>query len=533
MKLPRYSSTALPREVNISPQMAGQAAATRGQLVTQATTAASEFTFKLYQAQQQANVDSAVAKAQMQAKQWVEDPQWDRPTTEPREDFSGRIIEEGKPTEEVKLQQWGSIKNSMSDGVADIKGRYKKAAETQIAQIQFEAELEAAKKVDQILIDRGKNTTNDTIVTLQDMGDYAGARQAIINGTDSGFLSPAERAAKLHENSQMQKMEPYADALTSGNPNAVAAAAADVRTRTDIDPDKRTDLYKQLIAAEKQIEADEQADPIREENYMRMLPGTIKGDVGIDQIIDAQRNGSLSDTRFDYLITIAKGRQDSKSGGSLTNSVGQKRIDDVTRRVMLYGVRDELTPYNEMVDQAKLEIMSDGNVSTDDADAAVKRLDALLKVQRDNPMYRQMLDVERAAITGVTGSGIFTVTVDTAEEARIYQEMELEFYEEAERKGPLFEPKKWLNENRTMYRMNAVEKIAEKGNWSVVKTADGKGIDMEATQQSIFAAANTRINLADKSKGFAGENMEEKEAAARRWVAKQYERLQAVSGIRP
>ena len=532
MKLPRYSSTALPRTVNISPQMAGQAAATAGQLVTQATTAASEFTFKLYQAQQQANVDSAVAKAQMQAKQWVEDPQWDRPTTEPREDFSGRIIEEGKPTEEVKLQQWGSIKNSMSDGVADIKGRYKKAAETQIAQIQFEAELEAAKKVDQILIDRGKNTTNDTIVTLQDMGDYAGARQAIINGTDSGFLSPAERAAKLHENSQMQKMEPYADALTSGNSNAVAAAAADVRTRTDIDPDKRTDLYKQLIAAEKQIEADEQADPVREKNYMTMLPGTIKGDVTVEQIIDAQRNGQLSDTRFDYLITIAKGRQDAKSSGMLTNSAGQKRIDEITRGVMLYSQRGVM-PFNKQVDEAKLAILRDGNISTDDADAAVKRLDALLKVQRDNPMYRQLLDVERAAITGVTGSGIYTVTVDSAEEALIYQEMELEFYEEAQRKGPDFEPRKWLNENRTFYRMNAIENYAAKEQWEVIKTPDGK-IDLQGTKDSILARTNARLSIPEGETGSfvhpEGEEATRKQAT--RWMGKQIEKLDKLMGNR-
>jgi len=529
--LPRYSSTALPQESTLSPPAAAAREMAPAQFGVAAAGQVSQFAKSLYEAEQQAKVDYAVAQTKMESKSFLAEADWKQDRADDDVDFQGRVIKKGKPTEQAKIEQWGKVKERVGGLTEEISGKYKASAESQISEILFDAELEAQDKVNTILIQRGKNMTYDTVSVLQASGDFGGAREAIINGSDNGFLPAGERNAMLEKNLQRAAMNPYVDALTSGNGLFIDAAASSIQDNDSIPPEKRASVYKQLIAESKRLEADFQNNPAFEDNYVQFLPGVINGTVGLNQVIENRKN--LSDKRFDKLVGISMARTESKEGGDITSSAGQSVIDNVTRDVMTYALRDQTMPYDDQVERAKNLILADPRISTVDAGNAVKKLDALLKVQRDNPMYRKLLDVERAAITGMSGTGIFTVTADSQEEALIYETMELAFYEAAEAAGPTFSPKAWLDENRFSYRLPAIQKVAEKGKWGLVISADGKDLDFELTQKNIENRANEKLALdEDDREGFMGSTPEERKLSAETWYGREISKLNRILGNR-
>ncbi len=116
----------------------------------------------------------------------------------------------------------------------------------------------------------------------------------------------------------------------------------------------------------------------------------------------------------------------------------------------------------------------------------------------DNPDWRQLLDVERAAITGMTAGG-FMSSGDKPVEARAYEEMELAFWRAAGKDGPSFDADKWLSDNRVIYRSKAIQPKANEEGWKIVIV--GGEFDIDATQKSISDRGSDLLNNPDPMTG--------------------------------
>ncbi len=452
----------------------------------------------MYEAEQQALEDSAVAKAGRDFDTFENDEAWARSKEDDQVDSQGKVIKEGRPIEDVKIEEWDEINKNLSSGLTKISSRSARASATaRIAELRFDSEARTQDKINKIRIERGKNLSADTVVTLQQAGKFDLARDVIVRAAESGFYSPGERKAELKRNRNMQILNPYMLALGSGDLSKVEGARADVMGNLDIeDPLQRLSIYKSLLGEEDRLEADFQVDPRFEDNYLKALPLAMDGSLSLPSLIDERKN--LTEKRFDGLVIIIKGRSSNSVNGGVTNSAGNAAMDKVMRELIVWRSRDPFSNYAEDIERAKLEIAMNPNISLNDVLQAQSRIDTISDQVMDNPDWLQLLDVERAAITGLTAGG-FMSSGDKPVEARAYEEMELAFWRAARKDGPGFDANKWLDDNRVIYRSKTIQPKANKEGWKIIIV---NGVfDIDATEKSIQDRGNALLNIIDTTTG--------------------------------
>ena len=485
IQLKRYSSTALPQKDVVDPATAAAAAAAPFQFGAQVAGVAADFTQQLYTAEQESKASAAVAEAESRLKRFTSGVEWELDKEPDQLDDEGNVIKEGRPMEEVKAEQWTELTAGLTDLLGGIQSRSARtAAEAKIQSLQLQAELDAQDKIDKMMLRRGKNRDFDSIAVLQGVGDFDGAATLI---KESQFLSPAERKAARRDNQEKRSLKPYLDVLATGNVALIDAAAAQVLDDLRIeDPDKRMSVYKQLILESDRLDAEMDDLKVFEDNYLKALPAALDGSLRIEQLVDER--DAFTESRFDTLVSIIRGRSQNKSAGGETNQAGHAAMNNTIRTLMVYDSRDPTVSFKATVEQAKRDLAMNPNIDLDDLVQVHGRIDSLFSQIRSNPQWRQLLDVERAAMTGITESGFLQVTNDSKVETLAYEEMEQAFWNEAERAGPGFNAEQWLVDNRYQYRKRALEKSVLDAGWQIIDNADGTWIDVEATQESIMAA---------------------------------------------
>jgi hypothetical protein len=497
MKLPRYSSTALPRTEQVDPNLVAAAAQAKTQFVTESLTGLSEFAVQVYDAEQQTKQANAIAKTEADVAGFLASGEWEQEVTPEQKDFMGRTIRESRPMEEKKAEDWATIKKQTSGYLEGLTGRRRREAETALAGIYMKAEIEAQAKADKLRVRRAKNTTFDTVTMLQESGNFSAAREQIDTAAELGILSPAERKSALEQNREQEVLKPYYDAVSTQNLSTIEQARAAILTDGSIaDAEKRMTVYKQLLAEEDRLQADEDDNPVFEQNYLKALPRAVDGSLSLDTLIANRDN--LTESRFDTLTSIIRARSSNRSAGDFTNTAGEKYINDQIKNLLTWAYRDETVPYSEAVDQAKANILMNPNIGAADAMKALSDIDGYTKSIIDNPDWRQLLDVERASITGMTATGSF-MAGDKDVEAEVYESLELGFYRAAMRQGDRFDADKWIAENRFKYRFDAISARAEKGGYNIVINEEGTGIDLEKTKIEVINTFRRRTELEPKN----------------------------------
>jgi hypothetical protein len=523
MKLPRYSSTALPRTEQVDPNLVAAAAQAKTQFVTESLTGLSEFAVQVYDAEQQTKQANAIAKTEADVAGFLASGEWEQEVTPEQKDFMGRTIRESRPMEEKKAEDWATIKKQTSGYLEGLTGRRRREAETALAGIYMKAEIEAQAKADKLRVRRAKNTTFDTVTMLQESGNFVAAREQIDTATELGILSPAERKSALEKNREMETLRPYHIAVSSGNINSIEQARAEILTDESItDPDKRMSVYKQLLAEEERLQSEQDDNPVYEQNYLQMLPGAVDGSLPLNQLIANRDN--LTEDRFDTLTSIIRARSSNRSSGNFTTTSGERYIDQQLRNVLTWAYDDKTVPFDIAIRDAKANILMNPNIGASDAQKAVADIDKYAESIINNSDWRQVLDVQRAEITGISGGSVFMMSsADNDIEAEVYERLELDFYRAAISEGATFNPDRWISENKYKYRMPVIEKKAAEGRYQVAFTDDGE-FDFEGTVENILARFNERINLSPEEDGF----LEREEA--QRLVEKEVNNLKRLAG---
>jgi hypothetical protein len=525
MKLPRYSSTALPTEASISPEQAAATEAAKGKVISTALGAASELSLAMYNAEQQAQSDKKVAETMMQISAFQNDPQWDR--QKGTVDEKGNVIDD-KPTEEVMVKKWEQLRSNVGTGMEDLKYAYRSKTESAVSQMLYEAELAAQEKIDKVRIERVRTEVDDSIVAMQQAGAFGMADEIIRNAFDSGIISADTRKAYKAINDERMSIDPYQKILASGDANAIRGAAAEIIDDTDIvNPETRMKKYKEMLAEAKRIEAlqNDDTNPALERNYRKIAPRLLNGSFSLEQALKAYEEGNITKARYDHIETVIRGRSSNKSDlGGLTTSAGARFAANTIREVMSYGPDAEV-PYDEFIQQAKDAILADPDISTEDVMNAHNKINGLAKVVRDNPDWKQLLDIEKAAITGMSDGAMFVTSSANTEQVLAFQTMESDFYVAAMREGPNFDANAWLDANRFGYRKKAIEKYIQTDPYLMnrpgvmVYLEGNKGVDIEKTEQQLLMRSKEIVQ--------SGELEQE---VAYIWVGLQVETIRNMAG---
>ena len=246
MKLPRYSSTALPRTVNISPQMAGQAAATRGQLVNQAAGEATSFLLKMREASDKSEARSETAKHKLKLAEFANDPRWEQDEID------------GKPTEQVMLEEFGILEKKIEGMGANISTKgIRESVQTDAQSLVDDVRLKLEDAGNRIRIRRTKAKDASTIDDYQAAGDWRGVDSVINEGYSDGLYTMAERDGLLEMNAKRERIQPYFDSLSSNDERVLENKAIEALTDERLDPEERVQMWRTMSsAADAQIAKD-------------------------------------------------------------------------------------------------------------------------------------------------------------------------------------------------------------------------------------------------------------------------------------
>ena len=255
MKLPRYSSTALPRTVNISPQMAGQAAATRGQLVNQAVGEFSAFAVQMMKAESESKAREDMADASIKLSEFENDNRWEQDEID------------GRPTETVMMEEFALLEKEMIGAGEDIQLRsVREQVKTQTEQALVETRLKAESVGNHVRIRRTKARDSMSMDKQQRAGNFDAAAGIVTEGYESGMYTMGERDALLEQNEKIKRLTPYIDVIGSGDIGRLNSKALEALDDKTLRADEKIDMWRTLSNAADSEEAKFYADRTRRWN---------------------------------------------------------------------------------------------------------------------------------------------------------------------------------------------------------------------------------------------------------------------------
>ena len=245
MKLPRYSSTALPREQHLDPALAAAAAAAPGQFASQALSVVGDFAMKMLTAEEQSKAREADADNRIKLAEFESDPRWEQDEVE------------GRPTEQVMLEEYETLEKEMEAvGEGLVIKSIQSELQSSIKLRSADTRLRMQDAGNKIRIRRTKARDALTIDKLQRAGDWETVSTTITAGYESGIYTMAERDGMLEQNRKLERITPYIDALGSGDESEMDAKALEALTDKTLDADERVSMWRTLSSAADGEEAD-------------------------------------------------------------------------------------------------------------------------------------------------------------------------------------------------------------------------------------------------------------------------------------
>lgn len=264
MKLPRYSSTALPQTVNLSPQMAGAAAAARGQIGEAAVKTALQgfdLAMAVRDASDAATFDEAAVNAKVGTRSVLESEDWNKTEVA------------GKPTEEAMRTEYAKQKSSAYASLNPMKGKRAKEEATRKLDLYYvEQDFEFEQKAIKHQIQAAATKTSKALQTSIEQNDFVEARRIATAARTNGHIDDVG-AMQIEGNIVAAEMDYDAEVIAStvdeaymtGGKDAGEQAYAEVLTRKYDSPEargmaidkaeeKRTEWNKAFAATKTKIE---------------------------------------------------------------------------------------------------------------------------------------------------------------------------------------------------------------------------------------------------------------------------------------
>ena len=485
MKLPRYSSTALPSTATISPGQAAAAAAAPGQFGAQVAGLVSDFATKMGEAEDRSQARKEDADASFKLKEFESDPRWEQDEIDDR------------PTEEVMFEEYDLLIKEM-EGVGE-KISSREVRDITLKGIRAQAEdvgLRIRDKGDQVRIRRTKARDKLTIQEYQKAGAFEKADDVIREGFDDGIYTSEERNVLLEVSSKLKRLEPYIGELGSEDFSRLEDKALEALEDKTLNADERIDMYRALSASANSREAEYYQDRSRRQkkNMVDMWSDFDSLSVAEIKLADVSPEQKKSAILMKRAAALTGASSDPQTVGDLYLSLSRIGINDD------YSV--------ESVSEEIAFEASMGNISYEDAlelqqKALTVDTSRFKGVQFNDLVSRGAKDITQGMEIADFWEAEFFSEEIKLDVARLSNEWSREFTDAKIDGGAGFNPRDWFAENIQEYRDRAnkiVEKITAPTAESIMQNNKGDfnaDFNMEGFKRDI---ANSNLTDEEKAK---------------------------------
>lgn len=436
MKLPRYSSTALPTQDTLSPQEAAAAAAAKGEAYGQIAGTVSDFAWKMMQAEDQSKAREQLADQAIKLSEFENDTRWEQDEID------------GRPTEQVMLEEYSKLESDMAIMGGDIQQKaVREQVEIQSEGALVDARLKAEAIGNSVRIRRTKARDAMTMDKLQRAGNFDASAQTVLDGYETGMYTMGERDALLEQNDKLKRLDPYFSTIGSDNVNELNSKALEALDDPTLRAAEKIDMWRTLSSAADAEEARYYNERARRWNDNSVAVWKNFDALSTDDIVASDVS---PETKRSALLMK---RSDAQAGLSV--------IDDPGAKQQVYELISEMSEGRQKhsyVTEIIAGYAKSGQLSFETA----------IKLQQDAITYSdkvfagaQFNDIASLGYNmitrGVPSDALFEFYKEKkgAKLAQLANEWKTALVEAKIEQGPSFDPRQWYEENVDSFRNRA------------------------------------------------------------------------------
>ena len=484
MKLQRFSSTALPQKVHLSPEQAAAAAAAPGKFGATVAGVVSDFALTMQKAEDRSKVREQEADWGFQLANFETDPRWLQDEVD------------GRPTEQVMAEEYDTMIQGIDNIGEDISSR--SAREDLRTNLQLKAAktgLNVRDRGNRVRIRRTKARDKQTIEQFQMSGDWAGASSVIQGGYDDGIYTLDEKNALTEQVDKLERLDPYISQLGTNDAGHIESMALQALNDPTLRAAEKIDMWRTMSAAADHVESEyfKERESLWRENSVDLW-------TNFDDITPTEISGGVYSPETKKAALLMK-RSEAAAG---------KTVDNPAAKLAIYELLAELTTNPEVNPDHITRIIggyaASGELSYETAKDLMQETITYTDTVFAGATYSDILTQGEKAITkGVFSEDVYSTYGEDLgpQVAALATEWRMEMMEAKIDEGASFDPRAFFKERMDAYQNRADAIYNPTGQ-------DGKDVSWylsnfrmsggQYDRASIFSEIEKRTDLSDVEK---------------------------------